>query len=89
MMERIYLNMLIANAQADNDTETYANLALDTVGEDAAIQFVNTPNWFELLCQKEPRATQFRPWFDRLRGDILELTQPEPESTQTGTPQTP
>lgn len=76
---KMFLNLLIANANAGNDTEPYANMVLDTVGEADAVAFVNTPDWFERLCAEEPRATNFRPWFEQLRADVLELTKPEDE----------
>ncbi len=83
---KMYLNLLIANAAADNDTMTYANLMLDVAGEDAALEFANRPDWFEALAGEEPRARQYPGWFARLRDDVMELTKPENESTDTGTP---
>jgi hypothetical protein len=81
---KMYLNMLIANAHADNDPATYAQLMIDLVGDEAAIQFANAPDWFEQLCAEEPRAANFRKWFEELRLVVLELTKPEVPDMNTG-----
>lgn len=83
LAKRMYLNMLLKNAAADNDTETYANLMLDVVGEDAARAFASDPQWFEKLCAEAPQAAQFPEWFGRLRNDVLAMTEPEPEPLLT------
>lgn len=74
---KMYLNLLVSNAQANNDPSTYANLMLDIAGEQAALEFANAPDWFERLCAEEPRAAGLRPWFDELRMMVLELTKPD------------
>ena len=84
---KMYLNLLIGNAQADNDPSTYAQLMLDVAGEQAAIEFAAAPDWFEKLCAEEPRATGFKPWFEELRSMVIELTKPEmPEAPLTSAP---
>lgn len=80
---RMYLNLLISNAEADNDPATYAKLMLDVAGETQALEFANRPDWFGELCKEEPRAANFRPWFDELRDAVLELTKPD-ETDITG-----
>lgn len=89
LARKMYLNLLVKNAEVGNDTLTYANLMLDVAGEDEAIAFANRPDWFETLCVEEPRAANLRPWFDQLRNDILELTKPEDTGISTGTPPEP
>lgn len=79
LARKMYLNLLVSNAQANNDPSTYANLMLDLAGEQAALEFANDPQWFEKLCAEEPRAANFREWFDELRMMVLELTKPENE----------
>lgn len=74
---KMYLNLLVSNAQADNDPTTYAQMLLDITGEQAALEFANAPDWFEKLCTEEPRAANFRAWFDELRMVVIELTKPE------------
>jgi len=74
---KYYMNLLIANAEADNDPTTYAQLMIDLVGENAATEFVNAPDWFEKLCAEEPRAQNHKVWFDEMRGIIQELTKPD------------
>jgi len=91
VMKRYYLNMLIAQAQNDNDTLTYANMLLDVVGEEKALEFINSPNWFENLKAEDARVANHQAWFERMRADVLELTKPEEsaideESTQPPKP---
>lgn len=91
LARKLYLNMLVSNAQANNDPATYANMMLDLAGEEEALKFANDPQWFEKLCAEEPRATNFRGWFDELRTTVIELTKPEIPGNDTGdaTNQTP
>lgn len=77
LARKMYLNMLVSNAQANNDPTTYANLMLDLAGEDEALKFANDPQWFEKLCGEEPKATPYKEWFDELRNIVIELTKPE------------
>ncbi len=84
LARKMYLNLLVSNAQADNDPSTYANLMLDLAGEQAALEFANDPQWFEKLCAEEPRAANFRAWFDELRMTVLELTKPENSGINEG-----
>lgn len=91
VMKRYYLNMLVAQAQNDNDTLTYANMLLDVVGEEKALEFINSPNWFEKLTAEDARVAEYRAWFERMRDDVLELTKPDEsdidkESTETAKP---
>ena len=92
LARKMYLNLLIANATANNDPATYASLMLDIAGEDDALKFANDPQWFEKLCAEEPRASQFREWFTELKNIVLELTKPESpdiDTSTTGDPATP
>lgn len=74
---KMYLNLLISNAAHDNDPSTYAQLMLDVAGETQALEFANAPDWFEKLCAEDARAAQYKPWFEELRGMVIELTKPE------------
>lgn len=89
LARKMYLNLLVSNAKADNDPSTYANLMLDLAGEQAALEFANDPQWFEKLCAEEPRAAEFRTWFDELRLTVLELTKPEETGIHEGNETTP
>jgi hypothetical protein len=89
MMKRVYMNMLIGNAQVENDPMTYASMALDTVGEVAALEFINAPGWFEKIVEYDSRAANYRPWFEQLRLDIIELTRETPGDINAGNVITP
>ena len=77
LMKKYYLALLIKQAEANNEPMTYANMMLDVIGDDKALELVNAQNWFELLCAEEPRAAKYRPWFEDMRSCILDLTKPE------------
>jgi hypothetical protein len=74
MMKTIAMQTLLANAKAGNDPETYANLALDMMGDEYCIAFASAPDWFEKLCAQIPDAAPYRAWFEEMRDCILELT---------------
>lgn len=77
MMENFYLRELVRHAMADHDTETYANMALDTLGDEKCLEYVNHPDYFKLLCEKVPEAAPYEDWFNRLKNDVIMLTAPE------------
>lgn len=80
LARKMYLNLLLSNAKADNDPMTYAAMAVDLQGEDKALEFARRPDWFELLCSELPEAAQYRDWFTEMRNAIFTLTeQPNPD----------
>jgi len=85
LAKRMYFNLLVSNAKQDNDTFTYANMVLDLVGEDETLQMLNSPDWFEQLCKEDSRCAEYRPWFEKLRENIFELTKEEEPDISTGT----
>lgn len=89
LARKMYLNMLVSNAAANNDPATYANLMLDLAGEQAALEFANAPDWFEKLCAEEPRAAAHKEWFDELRNLVVELTKPDEPGISEGNETTP
>lgn len=87
LAKRMYLNLLLKNAEVDNDPMTYAALAIDVQGETAVREFVNRPQWFDLLCSELPEAANYRPWFEEMRENILTLlSQTAPAEDLTETP---
>lgn len=84
LAKRFLINMLLGAAKAGADTEHYANLILDQIGDDAALQFVNAPGWWETLVREVPAAADHRAWVEQLRSDILELTRPDEPAMNTG-----
>ena len=85
-MMRTYLNIFIAHAENDHHPDTYAEVILDTVGEEKAIEFLNAPGWFEKLAELNPRVKEpkIQAWFYELRRVVLDLTNPEPEGIDSG-----
>lgn len=81
IQEQMFFNLLISNAERDNNPEPYANMLLDLVGNDQAELMLNDNNWFKTLCEKEPRAQAFEAWFVELRAIMLDIIQNEKHLT--------
>jgi len=63
---RTQLKFLVKNAQEGRNPELYAELLLDQVGEVKLLEFIGAPD-----------VEAVRPWFERMRVVILELTASE------------
>jgi hypothetical protein len=72
LQEMMLFNLLISNAEKDNDPEPYANMLLDIVGDDEAEKMLNVPNWFELLVERDSRVQNYQAWFINLRAIMLD-----------------
>lgn len=76
------INFLVNQAKADNDPETYANMVMDQMDENALKDFINRPDWLDFLAQfnadvKLPAVSE---WFGALRSIIIEFLTIPPES---------
>lgn len=76
-----YLPLLIANAAADNDPATYANMILDAVAPEVLRAYVDRPDWFEVLAPLDPRLATHKEWFTELRECIMEGLTAQPEAS--------
>jgi len=86
MIINMYIRTLVANAKADNDPVTYANVILDLVGEETAKGFISRPDWFDEIVKRNAEATPYREWFEELKNAIFLLTNPEiPDNKQSET----
>ena len=76
------INFLVNQAKADNDPETYANMVMDQMDENALKDFINRPDWIDFLAQFNPevKLPQVSAWFDALRAIIIEFLTMPPES---------
>lgn len=74
---RTQLKFLVKNAQEGRNPELYAELLLDQVGEEKLLGFIGDENAMEKLIALVPEVETVRPWFERMRVVILELTAPE------------
>lgn len=74
---KMFLNMLISNAKADNEPSTYAAMIIDMTGEEKAREFAAAPDWFDQLCKEEPRAVDYRAWFQELKDSVEEMLKPD------------
>jgi hypothetical protein len=86
MIINMYIRTLVANAKADNDPVTYANVILDLVGEETAKGFISRPDWFDEIVKRNAEAAPYREWFEELKNAIFLLTNPEiPDNKQSET----
>jgi hypothetical protein len=76
-MMKVQLGFLVKNAMEGRNPELYAELVLDQVGQDKVLQFIGAPDAMDKLIELVPEIESVRPWFERLRVCILELTAPE------------
>lgn len=74
LQESIYLNLLVQNAKADNDPTTYANMALDILGTEKALEYVNHPDYLKILLEKKPEAEPYMAWFIEFKDLVNELS---------------
>jgi len=81
IMIRYGLRLLVKNAQADNDPLAYAEVLVDNVPPASLAALLSADDWFERLCLLEPAAAPYRTWFTELREAVLQLNQPEGDST--------
>ena len=78
-MMKMYLNVFISHAENDHHPDTYAEVVLDTVGEEKALEFLNAPGWFDKLAELNPRVREpkIQQWLYELRRVIIDLTSPD------------
>lgn len=76
MFAKMYLNMLIKHAENEHDPELYAEVVLDTVGTDKALDFLGRPDWLDSLAGLNPRVKEptIAVWLNSLRSQIILLT---------------
>jgi hypothetical protein len=79
MKLKMGLNFLVGQCEAGGAPETYAEVVLDSVPEEAVAQFVaDVPKALEYLGSLDKRVTAHTEWFTRLFDTIKEMTAPEP-----------
>lgn len=73
----IFLNLLVKNAAADHDPFTYANMAVDTLGVEQALEYAQSPDFFKTMCELRPEAQQFPEWFEDFRLEVINICNAE------------
>ncbi|HYC63301.1 MAG TPA: hypothetical protein VEC14_01110 [Reyranellaceae bacterium] len=81
---RHLLARLVRAAEKDSDPSAYAVVVIDEVGEANAQQLLDQVP-LEVLLQLEPRAVQYREWFEEFIAAAREELQPDPTSTNAAT----
>lgn len=78
-----FLPMLIAQAAADNDPATYADMLLDNVSEADIRPWLERADWFDELMKMDERVKPYQKWFGEFRECVAEgLTPPADASTK-------
>lgn len=72
MIPRPLVELILAQAKADNDPTTYAAMILDLAPAEKVAEFVGAADWWERLIALEPRAAQHREWFTELHGHLAQ-----------------
>lgn len=83
MMLKQSIKFLSAQGLKQADPETYAHMALDQLTDEQAATFLTRPDWLDFLANHDPQIktnAQLAAWFGEVRGIMLELLTPEPES---------
>ena len=76
-----FISIMMRGALNDSDPASYAEVAIDLLGEHAPM-LIARPDLLELLCQIEPRAAGHREWFGELIEAARELLTPDDEETE-------
>ena len=77
-----FLPMLIAQAAADNDPATYAEMLIDNVAEADIRPWLERADWFDELQKMDERVKPYQRWFEEFRECVAEgLTPPADAST--------
>lgn len=72
-MLKMYLRMLLGDAEQDLDPQGWAIMIAQKV-DPATISGMLVPeNWFDALAALEPKVTHYREWFSDLRTMVLEI----------------
>ena len=77
------VDFLVNCAKANKDPELYAELLLDQVGPDMAVNFVNQPDAMDKLVAINAEVLQYRIWFEELKRHILEMTTEDSDESPT------
>lgn len=64
--------LCISAAQRNLDPYVYANLVIDQLGLEAALNMICQPGQLEAMLAQAPALQQWRPWFDELVTAMLE-----------------
>lgn len=86
-MMKMQLGFLVKNAMEGRDPALYAELLLDQLGEKKVLEFIAAPDAMDKLIALVPEVESVRPWFERVRECIMELTAAENAGHNEGEPE--
>jgi hypothetical protein len=73
------ISLLVMQAMAGNPVETYAEMAIDNVPEDALKQVLDQPDPIEWLCTIDPQVSNYKEWFNEWIAEVKRILK---ESTE-------
>jgi len=84
-MIRAKLALAAKWAVADRDPVTYAQVFLDElpsniasfISQQQALEYLVHPDWFKVICEREPALTPYQEWCDEFRMELIEILKPQ------------
>lgn len=84
------LNTLIEKAAANRNAALYAELLLEElpsyIPDSVIVELLSRNDWFERLCQFDPRVAPYRGWFENFTEATLQLLNDEPNPSSSEEP---
>lgn len=93
LMQRMMVGLAINDAKKGAPVESDAAIFFEKADDDLLNIVIDGEDatgkdWFTILCEINPDAKDYRPWFDAFRGKVLEYdkasNEPEPEPQPSG-----
>lgn len=76
-MLKMGIRFLVEQAKRDADPQLYADMVIDQVPPDDLKQLIAAPDFVAVLSQFNADVPNFRPWFERLKAEVVEGLKPE------------
>lgn len=76
-MLKMGVRFLVEQAKRDADPQLYADMVIDQVPPEDLKQLIAAPDFVAVLAQFVPDVANHRPWFERLKAEVIEGTKPE------------
>lgn len=83
-MLKAQMALVMRAAAHDADVETYAGVVFENLPDDMLDQ-LKSDTWLTALCVIEPRAVNYKPWFEKLRARVLEMLAEESDASSSPT----
>jgi hypothetical protein len=81
---RFALKQAVKSAKAGEPAEQFAEMAYDHVSTEIIAGLYSDPKWFETIVANVPDAASYRPWFEKLRSELIRFAQEDKLLTADG-----